>query len=503
MNGVQLIAYADRFGGGGLAGLRELLDGPLAGLFTGVHILPFYRPHDGADAGFDPIDHTTVDPRLGSWGDVSDLAREYDITADLIVNHVSDRSAEFLDFLEHGGESRFAPMFLSRDSVFPEGATDQDLALIYRPRPGAPFTMVPFADGTQRLMWATFTSSQIDIDVKDPAGRRYLERVLDHLAGAGVTQVRLDAVGYAVKTPGASCFMTPDTYAFIDDLTASVRERGMSVLVEIHTHHSVQREVARRVDRVYDFALPPLVLHALHEGTNDRLRDWLAVSPRNTVTVLDTHDGIGIVDVGPEGETAGLLSGAELDRLVERIHESSGGQSREATGAAASNLDLYQVNCTYYSALGCDDARYLAARVIQFFSPGVPQVYYAGLLAAPNDMTLLRRTGVGRDINRPWFDRVEIDRELKRPVVRALIGLLRFRDTHPAFSGEFRVLPSERHELRLRWDRSDDYAEALVDLRAGEAEITASTGSPESMTIRSTDLETFTSGPGGGARLDR
>lgn len=495
-NGVQLIAYADRFGGGGLSGLREILAGPLAGAFTGVHILPFYDPYDGADAGFDPIDHTEVDSRLGSWEDVAELAHDLDVTADLIVNHVSDRSAEFVDFLENGDGSRFAGMFLSRDSVFPAGATEEDLERIYRPRPGLPFTLVDFEDGRQRLMWTTFGSDQVDIDVGDPAGRDYLERVLDRLALAGVAQVRLDAVGYAVKTLGTSCFMTADTYAFIDELATAVHERGMSVLVEIHAHHAVQREVARRVDRVYDFALPPLILHALFEGTSERLRRWLKMSPRNAVTVLDTHDGIGVIDVGPTGETPGLLTAGELDRLVGNIHVASAGESREATGAAAANLDLYQVNCTYYSALGCDDARYLAARVIQFFSPGVPQVYYAGLLAAPNDMELLRRSGVGRDINRPQFGRVAIERELKRPVVRALVGLARFRSGHPAFAGAFLALPGRDHEIRLRWDRDGDFAEATVDLRDGTFAITASGEEDAPWVLRSFDLEMLSLPPG-------
>ena len=132
---VQLIAYADRLGGS-LRGLREVLDGPLAGVFGGVHVLPFYRPYDGADAGFDPDDHLAVDPRLGTWDDLATLAGSHDVTADLIVNHVSDRSAAFRD-----GEQR---MFLTFDKVFPAGATAEDLLRIVRPRPGMPFTRAVF-----------------------------------------------------------------------------------------------------------------------------------------------------------------------------------------------------------------------------------------------------------------------------------------------------------------------------------------------------------------------
>ncbi|MGP1664838.1 MAG: hypothetical protein ACTS5I_02775, partial [Rhodanobacter sp.] len=161
-------------------------------------------------------------------------------------------------------------------------------------------------------------------------------------------------------------------------------------------------DIARQVDWVYDFALPPLILHAFEFRTARPLKLWMNIRPRNALTVLDTHDGIGIVDIGAADGEAGLVAPHELDALVESIHENSGGSSRQATGAAASNLDLYQVNCTYYDALGRDDMKYLMARALQFFMPGIPQVYYVGLLAGRNDMNLLQRSGVGRDINRHY-----------------------------------------------------------------------------------------------------
>ena len=120
---------------------------------------------------------------------------------------------------------------------------------------------------------------------------------------------------------------------------------------------------------------------------------------------------------------AGLLTPAQVDALVEAIHERSGGQSRQATGWAASNVDVYQVNCTYYDALGRDDMAYLLARAVQFFTPGIPQIYYVGLLAGHNDMDLVARSGVGRDINRHVYAPDEIARDLARPVVAALVVL--------------------------------------------------------------------------------
>ncbi len=461
----QLITYVDRLGGGGLRELAALLDGPLAGLFGGVHLLPFFHPIDGADAGFDPIDHTRVDPRLGDWPDVRALSARVDVMADLIVNHVSAQSPQFLDFIARGDASHWAGLFLTRDSVFPGGATPEELARLYRPRPGAPFTEVRLASGATRAMWTTFTSNQIDIDVRHPAGREYLLSILDRFAAAGVRAIRLDAAGYAIKKRGTSCFMLPETFAFIGEIAGLAHERGIEALVEIHSHYATQVDIASHVDSVYDFALPPLVLHAFCHGTSEALKRWIRVRPRNCFTVLDTHDGIGIVDIGADGAKPGLVPPAELDRLVDYIHERSGGQSRQATGASASNLDLYQVNCTYFDACGRDAETYLAARALQLFLPGIPQIYYVGLLGGTNDMELLARTRVGRDINRHYYTRGEIDAALATPMVRRLCELIRLRNSHPAFNGEFELLESPAHALRVRWSSGGDYAELEVDLR--------------------------------------
>ncbi|MFZ6029058.1 MAG: sucrose phosphorylase [Chloroflexota bacterium] len=483
-NQVQLIAYADRFGCGGIAGITRLLDGPLAGLFGGIHLLPFYYPIHGSDAGFDPIDHTSVDACLGGWHEVGELGKRVDVMADLIVNHISSQSPQFLDYCEKGEASAYNGLFLTLDGVFPNGATETDLLRIYRPRPGLPFTSVTLKDGQKRLLWTTFTSEQIDIDVTSSQGQAYLQMVLETLHDNGIRMLRLDAAGYAVKKAGSSCFMIPETFAFIEALTQRAKAFGIEVLVEIHAYYRKQIEIARHVDRVYDFALPPLILHAIFNHTAQPLAEWLAISPRNAITVLDTHDGIGVMDVRADSANPhanpGLISPAALDGLVERIHINSQGQSRQATGAAASNLDLYQVNSTFYDALARNDEHYLLARAIQFFAPGVPQVYYVGLLAGENDMALLRKSGVGRDINRHYYTCDEIEQAVQRPVVQSLFELIRFRNRHPAFNGTF-SLPATNDGARLamRWDNGDAWALLEVSLVSGTYHISNSVpGSP-------------------------
>jgi sucrose phosphorylase len=473
-NAVQLITYVDRLSGGGFADLTALLEGPLRGLFGGVHVLPFFDPIDAADAGFDPRDHMRVDARLGDWGDVAALAATTDVMADLIVNHVSSDSPQFRDFLTQGPASPFAELFLTRERVFPGGASDAELQAIYRPRPGLPFTAMTVGDGSRRHMWTTFTSSQIDIDVTHARGREYVDAILAKLAASGVRVVRLDAVGYAVKKRGTSCFMIPETYELIADLSRRVHSLGMETVVEIHSHYRRQIEIARQVDWVYDFALPPLVLHAFAFGTALPLASWLRERPHNALNVLDTHDGIGIVDIGAERGTTsnpGLVPPDELDALVESIHAASAGASRLATGGAASNLDLYQVNCTFYDALARVDRDYLLARAIQFFAPGVPQVYYVGLLAGANDLELLRHSGVGRDINRHYYGHDEVAAALQRPVVRNLCALIRLRNAHPAFRGEFSSDATGATELVMRWRNGIERAELRIDFRSRDCEL--------------------------------
>ena len=467
-NQVQLCTYIDRFSGGGIEALADLLKGPFAGIFGGVHLLPFYYRIDGADAGFDPIDHTKVDPRLGTWQDLKRLPAKLDVIADVIVNHISAESPQFADFSGKGEASAFAGMFLTLDRVFPKGVTEQDLLAIYRPRPGLPYTVVTLKTGEQKTLWTTFTSQQLDIDVEHPQGRAYLEAILTTLAGNGVNVVRLDAIGYAIKRAGTRSFMLPETMAFTREYAESARRRGIEVLVEIHAHHRTQIDIARQVDWVYDFALPPLVLHAVFFATARYLKEWIAIRPNNAITVLDTHDGIGVIDIGADERAGakGLVPPEQISALVARIHANSGGDSKRATGAAASNVDLYQVNCTYYDALGRDDNAYLIARAIQFFVPGIPQVYYVGLLAGENDMALLESSGVGRDINRHYFTPPELTSAMQKPVVKKLLDLIRFRNTHPAFSGTMQVQLSNDASLHLLWTSADHYARLDVDLAA-------------------------------------
>ncbi|MBM6981678.1 MAG: sucrose phosphorylase [Bifidobacterium thermophilum] len=467
-NKVQLITYANRLGEGTIKSLTDVLRTRFDGVYEGVHILPFFTPFDGADAGFDPVDHTKVDPRLGTWDDIAELSKTHDIMVDTIVNHMSWESKQFQDVMKRGEDSPYYPMFLTMSSVFPDGATEEDLAGIYRPRPGLPFTHYTWG-GKTRLVWTTFTPQQVDIDTDSKEGWDYLLSILDQLSRSHVSYIRLDAVGYGAKQAKTSCFMTPKTFDLIGRIKAEAESRGLETLIEVHSYYKKQVAIANKVDRVYDFAIPGLLLHALTTGKTEPIAKWVEVRPNNAVTVLDTHDGIGVIDIGSDQldrSLKGLVPDEEVDQLVETIHENTHGESRAATGAAASNLDLYQVNSTYYSALGCNDQHYLAARAVQFFLPGVPQVYYVGALAGANDMELLHRTNVGRDINRHYYSVEEIDRNLERPVVKALNALCRMRNQLDAFDGEF-TFSHEGDTLTFDWKGETTSASLTFEPKRG------------------------------------
>jgi len=469
-NTVQLIAYVDRLGGD-LRGVASMLGDEFSGLFGGVHLLPYFTHYDGADAGFDPVDHTQVDERLGDWDALRELATQTYVISDLIVNHVSNESSQFQDVMFEGEASDYWDFFLRREDVFPPGSAADGPDKIYRPRPGLPFTTITLDDDTSHDFWTTFSAKQIDIDVESEAGLAYLESIIRAFSRSGIRAIRLDAIGYAIKRAGTECFMLPETFEFIESMRESAARHDIDVLVEIHSHHQTQIDIAGRVSLVYDFALPPLVLHALFNADATALKAWLAISPQNCITVLDTHDGIGIVDVAGDSERPGLLNDSQIEQLVEQINIRTNGESRLASGNAADNLDIYQVNTTYYDALGRSDRLYLLARAVQFFSPGIPQVYYMGLLAGQNDVELLKKTRVGRDINRHYYTREEVRAAMLQPVVESLCTLIRIRNESDGFNGTFESRSCPVHQLHLCWHSELGSVELLADFDKQEGVI--------------------------------
>jgi sucrose phosphorylase len=258
----------------------------------------------------------------------------------------------------------------------------------------------------------------------------------------------------------------PEIYEFLDWITRVADRHGLTLLPEVHDRYATHDQLAMRGYWTYDFVLPGLVLDALHTGRSKTLATHLAASPDRQFTTLDCHDGIPV-----RPDLDGILEPEALRDLAARTVARGGNVNHILSSANPAELDVHQLNCTYYSALERDDDRYVAARAIQLFARGVPQIYYVGLLAGENDRTAVARTGEGRAINRHDYTRDELNLALARPVVKRLIELIRLRNTHPAFDGELEVENPNPRELWLRWHDSDAMCSLHVDLETGSVSV--------------------------------
>jgi sucrose phosphorylase len=333
--------------------------------------------------------------------------------------------------------------------------------------------------GAEERVWTSFGdegwSEQIDLDLSSAATRRLIVRWLHHLARQGARLVRLDAVGYVMKKAGTSSFMVePEIYELLGWMAAEAESVGLVALPEIHDHPSTHAKLTSRGFWTYDFVLPGLLLHSLATGSGERLAAHLAASPGRQFTMLDCHDGVPVLP-----DLHGVLSPGEMRALATLVLEHGGNINRLLSDAwAVDDVDVHQLNITYYSAVGCDDGRYLLARAIQLFAPGIPQLYYVGLLAGENDLAGVEATGDGRAINRHNYDRDEIAAALRRPLVQRLIELVRLRHRHPAFSGASEV-DARGSSLRITWRNDQHCCELRGNLRTGQVEIDASDVEPE------------------------
>jgi sucrose phosphorylase len=472
-NRVQLITYPDGLGGD-LASLDRLLEEHFAGLFPGgIHILPPF-PSSG-DRGFSPLTYDEIDPRFGSWADIRHLARRYDLTLDLMVNHVSSQSPYFRDFLARGRDSEWADLFITLDKVWPGGTpVEADLEKIFLRRPKPWSTFEAGAPATAVDVWTTFgkidPSDQIDMDWRSPCFRRVVEGVFERFSANGVRIVRLDALGYLAKRAGTSCFfLKPEMDEILRWLESLAGRYDLTLLPEVHGRPAVQIELIRRGSWTYDFILPYRVLEAFILRDPAALGRHLAGRPSRQFTMLDCHDGVpvkpdldGLYDSGSARrvvETC-LRRGANLSVVYSPGHQDPDG------------FDVHQIRGAYYSLLDCDDDAYVAARAIQLFAPGVPQVYYVGLLAGGNDLESAARAGDGREINRHNFTPDEIRRAARRRVVQRLERLIRLRNSHPAFDGNFAVEAARDGTLELVWRAASQSAALEVDFRSFGARAT-------------------------------
>jgi sucrose phosphorylase len=473
-NKVQIITYPDSLGGD-LKTLRFVLDNHFKNLFQGgVHLLPPY-PSTG-DRGYSPITYFEIDPKFGDWEDIRQLGQKYDLMLDLMVNHISSTSTYFLDYLKNGSNSPYADMFLDVEKVWPGGKlSEEDLDKIFLRR-ALPYSDFLVGDRKEKkTLWTTFgkttPSDQIDVDVNSRAARELFTKIIEHFSRNHVKSIRLDAVGYVIKKPGTSCFfVAPDIFEFMDWVKLTAANNAIDLLPEVHAEFSTQLELSKRDFWIYDFMLPYFILEALLEKNSRKLKAYLKERPSHQYTMLDCHDGIPVKpDLNGYYDSEGvrrvievcLQRGANLSRVLSLKHKDADG------------FDVHQIRGAYYSMLDEDDDAYFAARAIQLFTPGVPQIYYVGMLAGKNDFAAVQRSGEGREINRHSYTLQEIEREIERPIVKRLMRLIEFRNTCPAFDGVCEFDPCSDHEISITWTKDHSTAKLRIDLKTVSVDLSS------------------------------
>ncbi len=464
-NQVQLITYPDSLGGN-LKALNANLLKYFPDIFKGgIHILPPF-PSSG-DRGFAPLTYLEIEPAFGTWEDIRRIGENHDILLDLMVNHISRQSEYFQDFLKEGRKSKYADLFITLDKIWPDGKADPgDIEKIFLRRK-TPFSSYPIEKtGKLEKVWTTFgktdPSEQIDIDLNSDLTKKLLKKFFENFSKNNIKIVRLDAIGYVIKKPGTSCFFVePEIYHFLDWISGLASSLNIELLPEVHAHYSTQFKLAEQGHWIYDFILPYTILDTLLNKNSSNLCSYLKMRPHKQFTMLDCHDGIPVkpdLDDLVKTEDAQkvvdicLERGSNLSLIFSPKHKSEDG------------FDVHQIRGSYYSILNCDDDAYLAARAIQFFAPGIPHVYYVGLLAGKNDEQAVKLSGEGREINRHNYDNDEIEQAVHKEVVQRLLKLIRFRNDYPAFSGRFKVVDCGHEKLCLSWKKDKKSCTLTVDL---------------------------------------
>lgn len=305
---------------------------------------------------------------------------------------------------------------------------------------------------------------QMDLNIKSPKVWDFYADTLARLAGYGAKIVRLDAFAYAPKEPGEKNFLNdPGTWDLLDQVKELADRHGVSLLPEIHSRYEegIHEVIAEKGFMTYDFFLPGLLIDALDRRDSTVLRRWIGdivAKGIRTVNMLGCHDGIPLLDL------KGLLTDEQIDAVIERV-KGRGGFVKDLHGEKKM---YYQVNATYHSALGADDARLLFARAVQMFMPGKPQVWYLDLFAGENNLAAVEKAGSGghKEINRTNLSAADVAEGLAKPVVRDQLELLRFRKTSPAFGFDAvcAVADTPADKLQITWTREGHTATLEADL---------------------------------------
>lgn len=411
-----MMTYGDQVNEPGakpLQSLKEFCNRYIKNLVSGVHILPFF-PYS-SDDGFSVIDYTRVDPRLGTWDDISALGREFRLMFDLVLNHVSAQSDWFKGFLQ--GDAKFRDFFIEVEG-------NPDLSMVVRPRALPLLTEFETADGWKKL-WTTFSTDQIDLNYHSPDVLLKIIEIVLYYVQHGAEFLRLDAIAYLWKETGTTCIHLPQTHEVIRLLRAVLDSLYPQVFIITETNVSHQENLSyfgdgsNEAQLVYNFALPPLVLHTLQTGSSRALTGWASKLqlPSSEVALfnfLASHDGIGLNPV------RGILTENEIDAMVGRIANLGGLVSYKQNPDGSRTP--YELNINYFDALSDPEgdegedlevARFMVAQAIMLAIAGLPGIYFHSLFGSRGWPEGVKLTGRNRTINRQKFDRANLERELQ------------------------------------------------------------------------------------------
>ena len=307
---------------------------------------------------------------------------------------------------------------------------------------------------------------QMDLNTKSEMVWEYYDQTLKQMKDYGAKIVRLDAFAYLHKEAGLSNFFNePGTWDYINRLKQLADKYGLLLLPEIHSKYDekIHEKLASNGFAFYDFFFPGLVINALETGKNSCLVKWIREVVKNeyvTVNMLGCHDGIPLLDM------KGMLDDQSIDDMIDVILN-RGGIVKNLYGPDGKKISYYQVNATFFSALDEDHKKFLLARAIQMFMPGIPEIWYLDLFIGINDHEAAKKGG-HKEINRTNLSMSEIEAKLQMPIVQEQLKLLRFRNTFPAFGfdSKLTIVDSDENQLHLVWTNNGHKASFQADLRS-------------------------------------
>lgn len=437
---VMLITYGDSLteeGRPGIAVLKDFLDIRVGDAFSSVHLLPMF-PYT-SDDGFSVVDYKEIDPALGTWEDVNNLAKGYHLMFDAVVNHISKSSEWFQKFLV--GDGKYKEYFIAADK-------DGDYRSVTRPRALPLLTEFDTGEG-KKYLWTTFSEDQIDLNYKSLDVYTEILDVLLFYARNGARYIRLDAIGFLWKELGSTCMHLPQTHEVIRTYRQLLDEYapGTILITETNVPHADNISYLGgdhdEAHLVYQFPLPPLVMFSLLKEDCSRLAGWAsALEPPKKGTAffnfLSSHDGIGV------RPTEGILTAEEQQFLVDNTIRNGGEVSYKDNGDGTKSP--YELNINYQDALASPEesdenriAKFLAAQTVLISLQGLPGIYIHSLLGSRNDYYGKSISGIPRRINREKLDSTVLKERLdgngnRSRIFEELIRRLRIRKEHPAFA---------------------------------------------------------------------